>query len=339
MMKRLFLALSSSTLIYSAFSANLTREIALELLYNSGDTLVIPGCYDTIDEGAFEKASFENLVIPGTVKTIKYNAFAGCDFKCAILREGVERIEAGAFSHHVDAFKIRLPISLKLISHDAFGDSVVDIYSDSRLAMRLDGNGNTNFYRLRDSAQDEWWRQIHFDKKLFASRPLVKSEVRELCAGYEQLDIPDDYTIIGKYVFSDNNRLIGVNIPYTVTRINVGAFFACMSLQYVYLSSNLERIENDVFSCCTSLESIYIPNSVRYIGNNVFYGCIALKTMRIPHHFNVTYRGFIDYINDKTYVAVYINDVHIGRFSNLTIRQAGKVRVISDGQLEDEINV
>lgn len=333
MMKRKVFTTLCITFIANLSAANLTREIALELVYNSTDTLVIPSCYDIIDEGAFENLSFEKLVIPGTVKVIKQNAFAKCDFRSVIIKEGLEEIEDFAFSDNTESFNIKLPVSIKSITYKAFSNSIVGIYTDSMVAVKLNGYEDIDVYRLRDACKDPWWNAVQFDKKSFKQRPLVQSEVIELCDGCEQLDIPKKYTIIGKLAFSENNNLTTVKIPESIERINAGAFFCCDLLENVYFSNNLIKIEDEAFYNCQSIKSISIPNSVSSIGNNAFFLCASLRTLRLPAHFTVTYRNFFDCISDKRCVAVYVNDVHIGRFTDLTIRQPRKINVIRDGCL------
>lgn len=332
-MKRKVFTTLCITFIANLSAANLTREIALELVYNSTDTLIIPSCYGIIDERAFENLSFEKLVIPGTVKVIKQNAFAECDFRSVIIKEGLEKIENFAFSSNTNAFQITLPVSIKSISHTAFVNSIVDVYTESKIAMRLASYGDISVYKLSDNGKNAWWRKITFDKSLFKQRPLVQSEVIELCDGCEQLDIPKKYTIIGKLAFSENNNLTTVKIPESIERINAGAFFCCDLLENVYFSNNLIKIEDEAFYNCQSIKSISIPNSVSSIGNNAFFLCASLRTLRLPAHFTVTYRNFFDCISDKRCVAVYVNDVHIGRFRDLTIRQPRKINIIRDGCL------
>lgn len=89
-------------------------------------------------------------------------------------------------------------------------------------------------------------------------------------------------TSIDDYAFSDNNILISVIIPNSVTYIGYNAFEGDQNLTSVHLSENLENIHTGTFKGCEKLQSIKMPNKIKRIFNRAFYGCKNLKTIYLP---------------------------------------------------------
>lgn len=103
------------------------------------------------------------------------------------------------------------------------------------------------------------------------------------------LDIPSQ--INGKQVvsiqnsaFKNNNNILVVKIPNSVTNIDSSAFENCYYLQSVTLSNNLTSIGSSVFKNCYNLMSIIIPNSVTHIDSSTFEGCTNLNNILLSNH-------------------------------------------------------
>ena len=89
-------------------------------------------------------------------------------------------------------------------------------------------------------------------------------------------DIP--VKVINSSVFENNDTIVSIIIPSSVTTIGYRAFSDCSNLETVTIGENsqLTTIESYAFYNCSSLTSIYIPDSVITIGNNAFYDCSSL---------------------------------------------------------------
>ena len=90
----------------------------------------------------------------------------------------------------------------------------------------------------------------------------------------------DNEVLVGKA--PDYNPVGALEIPstveidsttYTVTGIDVRAFYYCDSLTSVTIPSTVTNIEIGAFGDCKRLVSISIPNSVKKIGGGAFYEC------------------------------------------------------------------
>lgn len=84
---------------------------------------------------------------------------------------------------------------------------------------------------------------------------------------------------IGNSAFSGCSSLTSVNIPDSVTTIEVGAFYDCSSLTSVTIPDSVTSIGNHTFGYCKSLTSINIPDSVTSIGSYAFSSCSSLTSI------------------------------------------------------------
>lgn len=98
----------------------------------------------------------------------------------------------------------------------------------------------------------------------------------------ESYVVPEGVTWIGDYALLDNNNLVSVELPATVTRLCSMAFAGCQRLETVNLPESLTCLEGGLFWDCTSLKEVRIPAGVRAIGYSAFYNCTSLKTIDLP---------------------------------------------------------
>lgn len=90
-------------------------------------------------------------------------------------------------------------------------------------------------------------------------------------------------TRIGDYAFGENEDLVSVVIPNSVTVVEDSAFDGCYNLTTITLPSGLTSIGSRAFSDCESLTTLTIPNSVTSIGSGAFYNCIKLTSLILPN--------------------------------------------------------
>ena len=89
-------------------------------------------------------------------------------------------------------------------------------------------------------------------------------------------------TQIGPDAFRNNDTIISVEIPNSVTAIEGGAFESCAFLSSVSLPRSLKLINTSAFSNCVRLTSVILPNTVTYLGIAAFENCTLLKHINIP---------------------------------------------------------
>lgn len=90
---------------------------------------------------------------------------------------------------------------------------------------------------------------------------------------------------IGNPIFRDNYKLKGVIIPDTVDYVSQEIFSGCVSLADVDLGKGITKIPLGMFYNCKSLESLTIPEQIEEfehiytVGRRPFDGCTSLKNL------------------------------------------------------------
>ena len=90
-------------------------------------------------------------------------------------------------------------------------------------------------------------------------------------------------TTIDECAFEDNEDLISITIPDSVTSIGWQSFSDCTNLKNIKLSNKLKTIGSGAFSYCNNLENLTIPGSVTSIGECAFFNCEHLTSLIIPN--------------------------------------------------------
>ena len=82
------------------------------------------------------------------------------------------------------------------------------------------------------------------------------------------------------HLYLNNNEVINLEIPSTVTSINNYAFYSCFGLMgNLTIPNSVTRIGYYAFYGCSNLINIEIPNSVTFIGDNAFNNCTGIKQL------------------------------------------------------------
>lgn len=97
-----------------------------------------------------------------------------------------------------------------------------------------------------------------------------------------QIILPKTITEIGDKAFSGMKLLENINIPEGVTRIGNYAFGGCSSLERIILPESITDIEHNAFIGMSSLEIINIPQNLIGISHDIFYDCGKLIFVDLP---------------------------------------------------------
>ncbi|MBR2381941.1 MAG: leucine-rich repeat domain-containing protein [Clostridia bacterium] len=95
--------------------------------------------------------------------------------------------------------------------------------------------------------------------------------------------MPDSVTSIGYRAFEYCTSLTSVTIGNGVTSIGTLAFDFCKSLTSITIPDSVMSIGTNAFEECTSLISVTIGKSVTSIGVRAFYDCYSLTSLTIPN--------------------------------------------------------
>lgn len=113
-------------------------------------------------------------------------------------------------------------------------------------------------------------------------------------SGIKNIELPSTLTAIGSYAF-DGCSITELEIPNSVTNMEIACFASCSSLSQLTLSSGLAEIPNYAFSGCRSLISVTIPEGVIDLIPGAFHACSNLQTVYIPSTIENIYASSFEY--------------------------------------------
>lgn len=93
--------------------------------------------------------------------------------------------------------------------------------------------------------------------------------------------IPDGVEIIGSNAFVENEDLIEIELPESLSSIEDAAFKYCLKLRQISLPKNVRTIGEQCFYGCESLEKLEIRGEVEVISKEAFKGC-KIKDLLLP---------------------------------------------------------
>ncbi|WP_028897431.1 leucine-rich repeat domain-containing protein [Prevotella sp. HUN102] len=91
----------------------------------------------------------------------------------------------------------------------------------------------------------------------------------------KSVTIPEGYTSVGDYAFSQKNVLTTIDLPTGLTKIGRNAF-DYTAINAITLPNSLKSIEDEAFLQCSNLKTITFPEGFERLGNHVFQRTILL---------------------------------------------------------------
>ena len=96
--------------------------------------------------------------------------------------------------------------------------------------------------------------------------------------------------------------VVSLVIPENYTEIPAYAFSNCDTLETVICYAPIEHLADGMFSGCTNLREVVFVNGVRSLGNRVFSGCLSLETVYLGACVeSVSESAFLDDDGDESY--------------------------------------
>jgi len=156
---------------------------------------------------------------------------------------------------------------------------------------------NTSLESWEDISQSTYTSQTVTTDPILQETPAEEFEylvrdnsvvyIREYIGNDTHVVIPEQIegfpvSVIVASAFAENDTLVSVIMPDTITAIWDYAFANCSSLETVVMSKNVTEILNHAFFECTNLSSITLPETLIEIGSSAFENCTSLKHINIP---------------------------------------------------------
>jgi hypothetical protein len=91
-----------------------------------------------------------------------------------------------------------------------------------------------------------------------------------------------DLSIIPVAAFAFSPRIEQIELPDSITKIDMEAFCATRKLKTVIFGNNVKELAYRAFHDCHALESIVLPESIQIIAEDAFDSCSNLKSINIP---------------------------------------------------------
>jgi hypothetical protein len=180
------------------------------------------------------------------------------------------------------------------------------------------------------------------------------------------INIPSTYkyhsvTKIPAHAFANSEKLIDINIPHTITSIDVAAFYNCPNFEKIIVDENnqyfksidghlynkdgttlllyatgkkdksfkipdgVTTISSEAFANCKNLEKVIIPSSVTTIQSNAFIGCDNLSSAEFESPNNwITSQDYIGKsdLSDYATAARYLTSTFVKSTWNVTAFEA-----------------
>ena len=94
---------------------------------------------------------------------------------------------------------------------------------------------------------------------------------------FSKIILPDTVNELGKYAFSDNDELVGIDLLITtIQKIREGAFSRCSHLSSVIFPKSLRALGSAAFAGCI-VQELFFPPTMTTINNAAFAYCSRLR--------------------------------------------------------------
>ena len=149
------------------------------------------------------------------------------------------------------------------------------------------------FYQRTTVSLDSMWRMKAVSSTDLASWRLMNLLMllfqlvyTQYCFSYcrlETIEIPETVTKIGLRAFYYCGSLASINISSSVTELGDHCFYYCKKLSNITIAYGIAKIPDYCFYSGYSLTEIRLPESITEVGSSGFDGCYALASINIPN--------------------------------------------------------
>ena len=244
----------------------------------------LPKSLTEIGESAFYECSKLHTVTgTETVTVLGQKAFYYCKALQSItLGEGLVDLPQWAFSNCLALTAVTLPESLKSIGREAF-------YSCKKLETLVIPDGVTSlgykaFYNcnaLSSITLPASWTECPSYSSGNSGRN-YQGNLFQNCWALSNLVIPEGLTSIPGYALVNANYLQTVQLPSTLTTLQIYEFYNCSALKTLTIPQGVTELPTYVFSSCKALAEVNLPATLTTIGQYAFDNCNKLAAITIP---------------------------------------------------------
>lgn len=96
---------------------------------------------------------------------------------------------------------------------------------------------------------------------------------------------------IGEYMFASCHSLKKITLPYSITSIELAAFYECSELEEIIKFDNITKIRSGAFQNCSKLKEFKLPK-LQELESSTFEGCKSLISLEIPESITTLPKAF-----------------------------------------------
>jgi uncharacterized repeat protein (TIGR02543 family) len=240
---------------------------------------------EVIGDYAFYETIIQGITIPSSTRVIGYRSFYNIrtlitvNFESeSILKEIGEEAFRGISSKY-----IVIPKSVEIIGSDALSGKILFEYGSSITSYYMRYFSNVILFdHVQFIDNGEFLGSLQSDNTI---------TILGLSASVTEIDLIIPAFIEGKEVndiiseaFANEDRLLSITIPYTITRLRSNLFNGANNLLFINFDeySQLKEIDEYAFLNATSVKKIIIPKSVEVINQGAFKGMSSLEEISLP---------------------------------------------------------
>lgn len=272
-------------------------------------SVILPQGLTFIGDGAFFESGIESISIPASVESIGGFTFYCCsDLKSVVFEEEtkLDTLDYSVFEYCTSLSDIVIPDSIKKIGNETFAGCTS--LNKINISENIEYIGSNAFEDAGVLINTDYVNGIKYIDKwavecsLSAVNPVVE----------------DGTTGIADGVFADNSDVQTIDIPASVTKLTIWAFYGSENITGIFVDSankNFTSIDGNLFSKDLStiifyaagkpeesytlpdgvkeigdwsfgnvlnLKEVVMPTSVEVIGEYAFCGCVLLKNAELP---------------------------------------------------------
>ena len=235
----------------------------------------IPDGVTIIGESAFgwenENDNVEEIILPASVTVIEKAAFCGRKKLNKVnIPEGVKEIPDSVFAYCEQIEVINIPASVERIEIGAFPTyRAGSLYSEEHpCALR----------KIKVDPSNQHYCSVNGMLLTKDGSELLFIPNAVQAAGFK---IPADVKKLGEHMAVNNESLVELVLPDSVTELRNGAFEQCRNLEKAVFPEGLETIGKDAFSGCRKLKTVVWSKSLKSISDRAFNGC-GLSEVTLP---------------------------------------------------------
>ncbi len=220
--------------------------------------------------------------------------------KVCVIPENTNSFDNYAFNNCSQIEQIVSPVQIPAKCNQNCGSdklfNLIKKYTITNLHERLELSSLQQFANLEwfEIDEDLYGQYCTIDGVLFSKDKKKLIYYPKGCKD-KTYRIPDGTEMIGDESFSENPYLETIQMPDSIRRLGMAAFYHCTQLRNVNFSDNIESIpgtsylKHGVFENCVNLCEVKLPSRLVFIGNHAFYNS-GIKEIAIPE--GVRYIGY-----------------------------------------------